>query len=152
MRFTRARENDMGVLIALRLAFLAEEGAVGGEALSALTESLFGFMERSFDKTLFAYIAWEGEEAIATVFLLINEKPGNLHYPDGRRASIINVFTRAEFRRRGAAEALMLMAIAEAKDMGIPFIELKATETGEPLYRKLGFREDDSFTHMRLEF
>ena len=47
-------------------------------------------------------------------------------------------------RRKGCAKTIMESLLSEAKKMGISVIELKATEDGTPLYRSVGFMEDDS--------
>ena len=47
-------------------------------------------------------------------------------------------------RRKGCAKTIMESLLSEAKKMEISVIELKATEDGTPLYRSVGFMEDDS--------
>ena len=63
----------------------------------------------------------------------------------------MNVYTLPGHRRRGYASALVERIIADARQMELSYLELKATEDGLPLYQKLGFLEEASdYTAMRL--
>jgi GNAT superfamily N-acetyltransferase len=52
------------------------------------------------------------------------------------------VLTAPEFRRRGFAESLMEKALEFMESRGIAVAKLDATDTGQNLYRKLGFIEE----------
>lgn len=59
----------------------------------------------------------------------------------GRRLAWIGmVLTNPEYQRRGLARRLLEKALAQADQMGIETIKLDATEQGQPLYEKFGFR------------
>lgn len=60
-------------------------------------------------------------------------------HPSGRRAHIMNVYTRKSFRRQGIAISMMNMLIEEAKQRGVTEVSLDATEDGRLLYEKCGF-------------
>ncbi len=60
-------------------------------------------------------------------------------HPNGKRAHIMNVYTRASYRRQGAASQMMEALIKEAKRNGVTELYLDATEYGRPLYEKCGF-------------
>lgn len=59
--------------------------------------------------------------------------------PDGRKAYIMNMYTRPEYRRQGIAGKLLKLLIAEALERGISHITLDASEMGRPVYEKHGF-------------
>lgn len=63
-------------------------------------------------------------------------------HPTGKRAHLMNVYTRAEFRRRGVGKMMVQYLIEEAKSRGVTEISLDATEMGKPLYKALGFNEN----------
>ena len=87
---------------------------------------------------------------MSTVFLLIQERPANPSFLTGLTGTILNVYTIPVYRRRGIAERLLKMAIREAERKNLSYIELKATRSGEPLYRRLGFVPDKSqYTPMK---
>jgi ribosomal protein S18 acetylase RimI-like enzyme len=59
----------------------------------------------------------------------------------GRQLAWIGmVLTKAEFQRRGLANRLFREALARADKMGIATVKLDATDQGQPLYEKFGFR------------
>ncbi|MCR5251856.1 MAG: GNAT family N-acetyltransferase [Lachnospiraceae bacterium] len=60
-------------------------------------------------------------------------------HPTGKRAHLMNVYTKKEWQRQGIALKMVSMLIEEAWKRGVTEISLDATEEGRPLYRKLGF-------------
>ena len=60
----------------------------------------------------------------------------------GRRLAWIGmVLTRSDYRRRGLARKLLASCLERADQMGIETTKLDATDQGQPLYEKFGFRE-----------
>ena len=64
-------------------------------------------------------------------------------HPTGKRAHLMNVYTEADYRRKGIAYIMTTMLIEEAWNRGATEISLDATESGRPLYRKCGFKDSD---------
>jgi GNAT superfamily N-acetyltransferase len=52
------------------------------------------------------------------------------------------VLTRTEWRGRGFARNLLATALARADQLGIATVKLDATEQGQPVYEKMGFRAE----------
>lgn len=63
-------------------------------------------------------------------------------HPSGKRAHLMNVYVRAEARRRGIGKAMAARLIEEARAQGATEITLDATEEGRLLYEALGFGEN----------
>lgn len=61
------------------------------------------------------------------------------HNPSGRKAYIMNMYTRPEYRRRGIAYHTLDLLVKEIRRRGITSISLEATDMGRPLYEKYGF-------------
>lgn len=61
------------------------------------------------------------------------------HNPSGRKAYIMNMYTRPEYRRRGIAYHTLDLLVKEIRRRGITSISLEATDMGRPLYKKYGF-------------
>jgi ribosomal protein S18 acetylase RimI-like enzyme len=141
--FRRAEPGDADALTRLRLAFF--EGGVNVPSpaqKAALLETLPGYFATHAGRDLFAYLAEEDGEAVACAFLLVSERPAGPAFMNGLTGLILNVHTAPEYRRRGLARTLLEAALADAKQMGVSRVELKATPMGQGLYEKLGFRPD----------
>jgi len=65
--------------------------------------------------------------------------PPHPQYPHPQRATIFNVYTEPEARRRGVARRLMQVMIAWCRAQQFPWVHLHASEYGRPLYESMGF-------------
>lgn len=92
--------------------------------------------------------AWEGEDLVGTVTLLLDFPPNQSH-----RAEIAKMMTRVSHRGRGIARALMERAQTLAAENGRSLLVLDtATEEGAAgLYRKLGFNLAGEIPHFALK-
>lgn len=61
------------------------------------------------------------------------------HNPSGKKAYIMNMYTRPQYRRRGIANHTLKLLVNAAHKAGITHISLEATEMGRTLYEKFGF-------------
>ena len=71
-------------------------------------------------------------------------------HPTGKRAHLMNVYTKSEYRRQGIARQMLHMLICEAKERGVTEISLDTTESGRPLYKSCGFVESDECMVLNL--
>ncbi|MGH9505122.1 MAG: GNAT family N-acetyltransferase [Terriglobales bacterium] len=63
----------------------------------------------------------------------------------GRRLAWIGmVLTKLPYRGRGLARSLLTEILAQADRKGIETVKLDATDLGQPLYEKLGFRSEQA--------
>lgn len=81
-----------------------------------------------------------GEEIIigCATICYMNLMP-TVDHPKGKRAHIMNVYTKSRYRRQGIGLKMMNMLIDEAIREGVTEISLDATESGRLLYKKCGF-------------
>ena len=62
-------------------------------------------------------------------------------HPTGKRAHLMNVYTRREYRHQGIARKMVELLIEETWERGATEISLDATALGRPLYESLGFTD-----------
>lgn len=141
MKFMKADEGQINELVKMRLAYLNYDyKGLDREVHDRIESSLPDYFQKHLNKDLFAYVAVDSE-IIATAVLLIVEKPANPNFITGRTGMILNVYTREEYRRRGIARYLIEMVLEDAKNLKLDFVELKATNEGYELYKKMGFED-----------
>ena len=73
--------------------------------------------------------------------LLIIERPASVSMINGLCGEVLSVIVDKDYRNRGIAYNIMSNLISFSKEKDLCKIDLKATEKGYPLYKKLGFVE-----------
>ena len=145
--------NDIDSLIKVRFDyFAAEVWQLTSEQHEVIENSLRQYYPKHLNIDFFAAFVEAGSEIASAAFLAISEKPANLSFPTGKVGTVLNVFTYPEYRKKGYASSTMNALICEAKKQNLSYIELSASQSGKPLYEKLGFKEITSghFTDMKL--
>lgn len=121
------------------------------EETDAIVKQLKDYFPRQLNNSFIAFLAEYDGQVISTVFMTVVEKPAHPEFITGKTATILNVFTYPDYRRKGIATTLLTMMINEAKTMNISYLELFATDSGKPLYEKLGFVcRQPKYPEMRL--
>jgi len=148
MIFENATADDISELTRLRKAYLLEDyGTVPEETMTRIADSLPGYFRSHLDRELFAFVCREGGRTVSCCFLYVSEKPANPSFVSGMTGAVMNVYTEPEYRRKGIAGRLVRMLLTKAEELGLDFVELKATDSGYPLYRSLGFEDAVSEYH-----
>ncbi len=99
------------------------------------------------DGSFRAWLAADGDRAIAGGAVIISPWPAHPYDLECRRATILNVYTYPEYRRRGIARQLMQTIIAWCQREGFARVTLHASDKGRHLYESLGFEPSNE---MRL--
>jgi len=151
--YRRATNKDIDTLIKLRLDFLtADRGELSKEETDAIVTQLKDYFPKQLNSSFIALLAEQEGQAISTVFMVVVERPANPDFITGKIATILNVYTYPDYRCKGIATKLLTMMINEARAMNISYLELSATDSGKPLYEKLGFVcKQSKNTEMRLK-
>lgn len=141
MEIRRATIDDIDKLVQIRMDFIAESkgSALNTEQEKQLRNRLASYFQAHIGSDFYASLAVDGDKVVSAVFLCILEKPANLVFPDGREGTILNVYTKPEYRRQGLAMKLFKDIIEEADNQKLSSCELIASEMGRPLYEKFGF-------------
>jgi N-acetylglutamate synthase and related acetyltransferases len=152
MVIRKAGINDINELIKIRIAYLKEDyGNISSEQIEQLKKQLKEYYINHIDRDMIAYIAEENNEIISSAFLVVIEKPANPTFISGKIGNILNVYTKTEYRKKGIAGQLLKLAINEAREMKLSYLELKSTEAGFNLYKELGFEVEHS-DYVQMKF
>lgn len=148
MVIDKASDKEVDELVELRLAYLQEDlGEISESDLQSLKEALPQYFRKHLNQDLFVYIAGEEKEIIACAFLLVVEKPMSPMFITGKTGTVLNVYTKPKYRKRGYAKQLMKALLEDAKVNELSVIELKATDDGYHLYKSVGFEDVVSKYH-----
>lgn len=142
MIFEKAMPKDINMLTELRIAYLQEDlGEMTEANLELIKSSLPFYYEKHINKDLLVYVARNKEDIVSCAFLLIVEKPMSPSFITGKTGTVLNVYTKPEYRNKGYAKKLMSMMLEDAAARGLSVIELKSTEDGYSLYKAVGFED-----------
>jgi len=142
MIFEKATIQDINTLSDLRIAYLQEDlGTLSDTDLNLLQDSLPSYYKKHLNQDLMVYVAREKDDIISCAFLLVVEKPMSPAFITGKVGTVLNVYTKQNYRRRGIAKQLLTMLVDDSKALDISAVELKATEDGYSLYKSIGFED-----------
>jgi ribosomal protein S18 acetylase RimI-like enzyme len=96
-----------------------------------IAAAIFADARRVLTPDLAAYVAYVDGVPAATVLSLASHGIAGLYW----------VATHPDLQRRGLADAITRRASNAAFDAGAACVILQATRFGEPVYRRIGFRE-----------
>ena len=145
MTVEEARTADIGELTGLRLEYISEDsGPLSPEETAAFRSALPGYFRAHLGDDLFAFVVREDDMITSCALLLVAEKPMSPKFPNGKTGTVLNVYTRPAYRKRGYASEVMKALLKKADGLELSVVELKATDSGYPLYRSLGFSDDNS--------
>ena len=137
----KAGQEQLSEILSIRREMLAQ---VHNVPESGISDEIMRISEEYFSSdrhtTVLAYC--DGRLAGCASICWIDVMPTYSH-PTGKRAHIMNVFTRREYRRMGAARKMLEALLSEARERGVTHVSLDATECGRPLYEALGFHSSE---------
>jgi GNAT superfamily N-acetyltransferase len=118
------------------------------EALSTMVTVTADYLKKAIPEGSFrSWLACDNGRVVAGGAVVISSWPAHAYDLECRRATILNVYTEPEYRRRGIARQIMETMIAWCKQERFARVSLHASEHGRPLYESLGFEDSNE---MRL--
>ena len=148
MEYRKAGPEDAEALARYRVAQLDEEEPHPDvEILPALVT---WFREKLQEEDVYFLLAEEDGLIVATGGFLLIPMPPSFFKPTGRIAYVMSMYTRPEYRRRGAATGILTRLRDEAKRRGMDRMILEASPWGKPVYERFGFSDMDSWMKYQL--
>lgn len=118
------------------------------DVLSAMVNVTADYLKKAIPEGSFrSWLACDNGRVVAGGAVVISPWPAHAYDLECRRATILNVYTEPEYRRRRIARQIMETMINWCKQEGFARVSLHASEHGRPLYESLGFEDSNE---MRL--
>lgn len=133
----KATDQDLDMVMSSRIEMLKVVNGLseGTEFDKEFIDSTREYFRNSDQTTILAV----DNEVIGCATICYIKVMPTFDHPSGKRAHIMNVYTRNSYRRQGIAYQIIKVLIEEAKQKGVTEISLDATDLGRPLYEKFGF-------------
>lgn len=118
------------------------------EALSTMVTVTADYLKKAIPEGSFrSWLACDNGRVVAGGAVVIVPWPAHAYDLECRRATILNVYTEPEYRRRGIARQIMETMITWCREEDLARVSLHASEYGRRLYESLGFVDSNE---MRL--
>jgi GNAT superfamily N-acetyltransferase len=139
---------DIPVIVHHRRRMCEDMGYSDVAALSAMVSATADYLKTAMPEGSFrSWLACDEGKIVSGGAVVVSPWPAHAYEPECRRATILNIYTEPQYRRRGIARQLMQTIIAWCKQQGFARVTLHASEHGHALYESLGFQESNE---MRL--
>ena len=153
MLIRAATDDDLDLLVALRVRFLAEHRGVDETQLSAAFRTdTSAFLQRHQEAgTIRSWLAGdEGGDPVGVVTMLLLDLAPRPEDRSGREGYLINMWVAPPQRGHGIGRALLEACRAEADQLGLRRLLLYATDDGRPLYESVGFHPNPTWMELPL--
>ena len=133
--------EDIDLLTKTRIEVLrAANNLTSDIDMAEVERESYEYYRQAFqDDTHTAYLVFDDNKFVGAGGISYYQVMPTYHNPSGKKAYIMNMYTRPSSRRNGIAIKTLALLVEDAKKRGINFISLEATEMGRPLYEKFGF-------------
>jgi GNAT superfamily N-acetyltransferase len=98
------------------------------------------------DGSFRAWLATDGDRVVAGGAVVISPWPAHPYDLECRRATILNVYTDPQYRRRGIARRVMQAIISWCRREGFARVTLHASDDGRHLYESVGFEASNEMS------
>ncbi len=110
----KADITNIDKLVQMRLTYLAEDhGSLSDDQIIKIRSSLPDYFRTHLNKDLIVYVTRESD-IVSCAFLLIQKKPANPSFINGRTGTLLNVYTKPTYRKQGLAKRLLKQLISDA--------------------------------------
>jgi len=141
LTYRRATAEDIDLLTETRLEVLRAANGLPEDAdMEEVRTATLAYYGQAFRENIHtAYLVFDGDAFVGAGAVSYFQVMPTCHNPSGRKAYIMNMYTRPGYRRQGIAITTLGLLVEDAKNRGISAISLEATDMGRPLYEKYGF-------------
>lgn len=146
MQYIRlAQHDDIETITDFRLNLFREAGTMPEDTdVEALRAAIEKYIGERLGRDFWCWVCVDNGQIIGTAAACIYEKPPAALNLTGVEGYIINVYTHPEFRRRGVARDILTEIMQWFRDRGVTRVRLHSTLHGTPIYKSLGFVENNN--------
>ncbi len=139
--YKRATYEDIDILTKTRIEVLRAANQISDAAdMSEIERESYNYYQKALcDGSHIAYLVFDGSRFVAAGGVSFFQVMPTYNNSSGKKAYIMNMYTKPEYRRRGIASKTLDMLIRDIRKRGITAISLEATEMDRKLYEKYGF-------------
>jgi GNAT superfamily N-acetyltransferase len=149
LRIREATPADIPEILRQRRAMYENMDYKDAAALSAMVSVTTSYVANAMaDGSFRSWLASIETRTVAGGAIIISPWPAHPYDLECRRATILNVYTDRDYRRRGIARRLLETMIAWCQREGFARVDLHASKDGRHLYESLGFEPSNE---MRLK-
>lgn len=106
------------------------------------------YLDNLTNENHIGYLIFDGDVFVGTGGISFYQVMPTCDNPTGKKAYIMNMYTRQEYRRKGIASQTLTLLLNEARIRGITCIGLEASDMGRAMYIKFGFIKLDDEMHL----
>lgn len=141
LSYRKATVDDLEILTETRIEVLRAANQLSDDVdMSEVEKQSSAYYQNALENdTHVAYLIYDDEKFVGAGGVSYFQVMPTYHNPTGKKAYIMNMYTKPEYRRKGIAFKTLDLLVADAKEKGITLISLEATDMGRPLYEKYGF-------------
>ena len=139
--YRKASTADIDLLVKTRIeVLLAANGLPSDTDMGEVERQSRAYYEHAIpDGTHTAFLVFDKGQFVGAGGISYYRVMPTYHNPTGRKGYVMNMYTRPAYRRKGIAYHMLDLLVRDAREKGVAFISLEATEAGRPLYEKYGF-------------
>ena len=139
--YRKATIDDLEILTETRIEVLRAANQLSDDVdMSEVKRNSFEYYQEALkSEKHVAYLVFDEEMFVGAGGISYFQVMPTYHNPAGRKAYIMNMYTKPDYRRRGIAFRTLDLLVADARAKGITAISLEATDMGRLLYAKYGF-------------
>jgi GNAT superfamily N-acetyltransferase len=140
IQIRKATVDDIPEILRQRRGMYEDMDCNDAVALADMVALTTAYLQKAIPEGSFlAWLAMIDDRIAGGGAVVISPWPAHPHNQECRRATILNVYTHREFRRRGVARKIMQTMIDWCSREGFAQVTLHASPDGRPLYEALGF-------------
>ena len=152
--YKKATIEDIDLLTTTRIEVLRAANNLPDDTdMSGVEKQTYDYYKNALcNGTHIAYLIFDEDRFVGAGGVSFFQVMPTYHNPCGKKAYIMNMYTKPEYRRKGIAYKTLDLLIQDTKNAGIAAISLEATEMGRPLYERYGFVKMNDEMEFPLHF